>query len=69
MESNGTAVMDGKEAQLLCAVRGSPLPKVVWLREESDVVFEEGNEEVSVLDDDDDDDGSVMLLIRMLNVK
>ena len=65
------AVMDGKEAQLLCAVRGSPLPKVVWLREESDVVFEEGNEEVSVLDDDDDyddDDGSVMLSIRMLNV-
>ena len=53
VESRGTAVVDGQGAQLQCAVRGSPLPDVVWLREETDAVFEEGDEEVS----DDDDDG------------
>ena len=76
VESLGTAVVDGQGAQLQCAVRGSPLPAVVWLREKTDAVFEEGDEEVSDGDDDGDhcddnygggDDDSIIMMIVVGN--
>ena len=73
VESLGMAVVDGQGAQLQCAVRGSPLPAVVWLREDTDAVFEEGDEEVSDGDDDrdhcgdnyggGDDDSIIMMMV------
>ncbi|KAK7497852.1 hypothetical protein BaRGS_00010986 [Batillaria attramentaria] len=41
----GAQVMDGMPAQLVCSVTGSPLPAVVWLREDTSTVYEEENVE------------------------
>ena len=46
MEFSDMAVTDGQGAELMCTVRGAPLPSIVWLREESDVIYEEEKEEV-----------------------
>ena len=55
MESGSTTVVEGQGAQLVCSVSGTPLPTVVWLREESDAVFEEENEGVGYGGDANDD--------------
>lgn len=41
VDSEGASVKDGEAAQLICSAKGFPVPEIVWLREDTGMVFEE----------------------------